>query len=190
MRRSTFFCSVLIRLECIGIYFPPKLVLKDVTVFCGVSDVPCPDGLVYRECNSKHDDFCYGGFEDFTPTKHYPFLFYILLILLLVCRLSEVLLFLFHLCFGCSECVIQEPPLERALQVASVPTTCLELDLIQTCVWLTVHVSTMVCKGDNEFKIHVKGNKLVHSFLYLAPTDCKGPRGEPKLVSLITSLVK
>ncbi|XP_035763544.1 mucin-2-like [Neolamprologus brichardi] len=27
----------------------------------GSCAVPCPGGLVYRECHNKHDDFCYGG---------------------------------------------------------------------------------------------------------------------------------
>ncbi|XP_039892040.1 LOW QUALITY PROTEIN: mucin-5B-like [Simochromis diagramma] len=27
----------------------------------GTCDVPCPEGLVYRECSTKLDDFCYGG---------------------------------------------------------------------------------------------------------------------------------
>ncbi|XP_053270891.1 mucin-2 [Pleuronectes platessa] len=27
----------------------------------GTCDVPCPKGLVYRECHDKLDDFCYGG---------------------------------------------------------------------------------------------------------------------------------
>lgn len=31
-----------------------------------VSDVPCPEGLVYSECSTKMDDFCYGGLGNFT----------------------------------------------------------------------------------------------------------------------------
>nr|XP_043877711.1 mucin-2-like isoform X2 [Solea senegalensis] len=29
----------------------------------GSCDVPCPKGLVYRECRNKLDDFCYGGIQ-------------------------------------------------------------------------------------------------------------------------------
>ncbi|XP_030576613.1 mucin-19-like [Archocentrus centrarchus] len=31
------------------------------TLTNGTCDVPCPQGLVYRECSTKLDDFCYGG---------------------------------------------------------------------------------------------------------------------------------
>lgn len=31
------------------------------TLTNGTCDVPCPEGLVYRECSTKLDDFCYGG---------------------------------------------------------------------------------------------------------------------------------
>uniref|UniRef100_A0A669BBI9 VWFD domain-containing protein n=1 Tax=Oreochromis niloticus TaxID=8128 RepID=A0A669BBI9_ORENI len=32
----------------------------------GICDVPCPEGLVYSECSTKMDDFCYGGLGNFT----------------------------------------------------------------------------------------------------------------------------
>lgn len=40
--------------------------MNNLTVLVRVSDVTCPEGLVYDECRIKLDDFCNGGFVKFT----------------------------------------------------------------------------------------------------------------------------
>jgi len=46
--------------------------MTSLSVLGYISDVPCKDGLVFRECRTKLDDFCHGGFGIFTFPKWCP----------------------------------------------------------------------------------------------------------------------
>lgn len=107
---------------------------------------------------------------------------------------------MYFLGFDCSECVIQEPPLKWTLQVVSAPATCLELDHTHISVYLTVPVSNLHYRGvtvtTRRFYFFLKLTSVECSewseFLwsFYSPTDCKGPRGEPKFVSIFSRVKK
>lgn len=111
-----------------------------------VSDVQCAKGLVYSECHDKLDDFCYGGFGEFTNNNvltHFISLHPDYLRSSMYVRHLCPLL-----CFDCTECDIQGPPWKKTVQVVSVPATSLEQETTPPTVCLTVPVSNMVTDSD------------------------------------------
>lgn len=106
-----------------------NLVSVDLT---HVSDVTCPEGLVYDECRNKLDDFCSGGFGVFKEHSIKPKMF----------RLAWFSISCFS--SGCTESNILELPSSTTVQAAFVPLAKSGQETTTTSVCLTAPVSNAV----------------------------------------------